>query len=294
MIRRTGMGAVVVGVDGSTYSDSAVEWAVRYAQARHRPMLLCHAPGRLLPHESVGDKAAARARLRLRGRPVVDHALQVARRLDRDVEIESTVRLRDPDDALLELSEHASILVVGTRGRGPVTSMLLGSVSHGLIARSSCPVAVVRPADAREVTETEGHIVVGADGSEASSAALDFAFELASTEHRPLDMVHPWTSHDRLVDPSTYRKQLDLLDEHERGIAESASGLAEKYPDVVVNRHMPDRDPVPTFVDLSDTADTIVLGTRGRTGMRSVFGGSVSRSVVEQAHCTVVVVPPRG
>ena len=56
-----------------------------------------------------------------------------------------------PAQVLLDAAEDAALLVVGSRGRGGFTGMLLGSVSQHVIARAACPVVVVRtPADAPE------------------------------------------------------------------------------------------------------------------------------------------------
>ena len=134
-------------------------------------------------------------------------------------------------------------------------------------------------------------MVVGVDGSPASTAAVDFAFELASMEGRELDVVHCWSSHDTFIDPASYGQRLDHMDAHERVLKESLAGYTEKYPDVVVHRHLMDISPVAGLVELSEDASAVVVGSRGRTGPKSIIG-SVSRSVIEHAHTTVVVVRP--
>jgi nucleotide-binding universal stress UspA family protein len=58
-----------------------------------------------------------------------------------------------------------------------------------------------------------------------------------------------------------------------------------------VHRHLPDASPVGGLVERSETAAVVVVGSRGRSGVKTVIG-SVSRSVLEHAHCTVVVVRP--
>lgn len=57
--------------------------------------------------------------------------------------------MRDrPSRALVEQSMRAQLVVVGTRGRGGVVGLLLGSISHAVLQRAHCPVAVVRPESA--------------------------------------------------------------------------------------------------------------------------------------------------
>jgi len=61
-----------------------------------------------------------------------------------DVPVERQVVRGDPVVELLEQSGHASLLVVGSRGRGGFIGLLLGSVSRRILKRATCPVAVVR------------------------------------------------------------------------------------------------------------------------------------------------------
>ena len=92
--------------------------------------------------------------------------------------VDARVLLETPEAALLDAAAGAHLLVVGSRGRGTLASLILGSVSVGVSAHAPCPVVVVRPekasvGDAAYV----GRVVVGVDGSEVSVQALDFAFD---------------------------------------------------------------------------------------------------------------------
>jgi nucleotide-binding universal stress UspA family protein len=94
-----------------------------------------------------------------------------------------------PVPLLVAASSRAGLVVLGDRGLGGFTALLVGSVAIGLAARAECPVVVVRgerPSDA-------GPVVVGIDGSQISEAALAFAFEAAVTRKVPLIAVHSWT-----------------------------------------------------------------------------------------------------
>ena len=104
-------------------------------------------------------------------------------------------------------------------------------------------------------------------------------------------MVHSWSTNDTFVDLASYQQRVDAIEEHTRMLAESLAGYEEKYPDVSVERRLPDGSPLDTLVELSETAAVVVVGSRGRTGLHAL-GGSVSRAVVEHAHCTVVVARP--
>jgi nucleotide-binding universal stress UspA family protein len=103
--------------------------------------------------------------------------------------------------------------------------------------------------------------------------------------------VHSWAGHDIFVDLETDGQRLEHREEHERMLAEALAGCAEKYPDVVVERHLPETTATETLLSLSGTASAVVVGSRGRTGPRALLS-SVSRDLVERAACTVIVVRP--
>jgi len=278
-----------VGMDGSSGADAALGWAVRYASARRKPLTILSGAGDPLLNTMVSSPNDVHEELRARAHRITDHALTIARKLAPDLDIEVTTPVRDARNALLESSNDASIVVVGTRGRGPVRSLLLGSVSAAVAEHAACTVAVVRPADP-DVDE-RSHIVVGTDGGPASTAALQFGFELASVEHRDIDIIECWSVQDTIMDTAGSSRGPGQVSEHERMLGESLAGYAEKYPDVPVTRHMPEAGAISALVDMSLDAWAVVIGARGRSGPR-VLMGSVSRIVVERAHSTVVVVRP--
>jgi nucleotide-binding universal stress UspA family protein len=124
-----------------------------------------------------------------------------------------------------------------------------------------------------------GPVVVGTDATEVSTDALDFAFDLASTEGLSLHAVHNVGHVAAAVD----------VDEHHRGLEIALAGYEERYPDVEVHRHLPLSSPADTLSVLSESASVVVVGARAHHGPSRALG-SVSRAVVERARCPVVVV----
>lgn len=93
----------------------------------------------------------------------------------------------DPRGVLIGLARQAHLIVMGSRGRGTVRSMLLGSVSAAVSKYASCPVAVRRPPRGR--AHTCG-VVVGSDVTPESVPVVEFAFEQASLRGVPLTVLH--------------------------------------------------------------------------------------------------------
>jgi nucleotide-binding universal stress UspA family protein len=280
-------GAVVVGVDGSPCSDTALAWAARYAAHRRRPLLVVCAAG--IQHarsEPFGSSGAAEAVLATT-RVVADEAVAAVRRLEPGLTVDTVVALHDAREALLHCSARASIVVVGTRGLGTVRRLFLGSVSQAVARHAECPVVVVRsPHDGEDI----GPVVVGTDADPASAATLEFAFDLASTEGRQLVVVHSWFVLDGFVGVESSDQTSGHRADEERLLAESLAGYAEKYPDVTVARRLPDDGPTQALVTASRTASALVVGVHARTGLHRM-ASSVSRDVLEGAESTVVIVP---
>ena len=136
---------VVVGVDGSAVSDSAVEYAFAEAADLGEPLIAVHAwhevtrtgVGRMMPLAFDPAEVAEEQRL------LLAEAIAGWREKFPDVEVLQRVAYGHPVPALRRYAENARLLVVGCRGRGSVRSAVLGSVSHGVLHHATGPVAVV-------------------------------------------------------------------------------------------------------------------------------------------------------
>lgn len=138
---------IVVGVDGSPTSATALRWAMRQAALTgaeveavtswRYPDFYGWDPG--VPMSDFAQWAGQAQR------EVVD---EVAAETP-DVTVQCTVGQGEPAQVLLDAAKGAELLVVGNRGRGGVTSVLLGSVSHHCAQYAECPVVIVREPDDR-------------------------------------------------------------------------------------------------------------------------------------------------
>jgi nucleotide-binding universal stress UspA family protein len=140
-------GRVVVGVDGSPESVEALRWARGQAQltgASLQVVTAWHVPV-LLGYPSPGAYQLATVDWEGGARAAQDSAVAAAGELPTGTE--RAVVQGHPAQALCEAAEGADLLVVGSRGHGGFTGMLLGSVSEHVTAHSPCAVVVVRSAD---------------------------------------------------------------------------------------------------------------------------------------------------
>ena len=144
------MPGIVVGVDGSDHSYRALIWAMRQAAQQHVPLtVLAVRPDPVRPVTGVYWGVHAY--------PEDPHNPDVARKAIQEIaeqarneigetapEVTVNVVTGDPAEELIKASRDADMVVVGSRGSGGFSSLLMGSVSSKVTHHAACPVVVVR------------------------------------------------------------------------------------------------------------------------------------------------------
>jgi nucleotide-binding universal stress UspA family protein len=146
-----GQELVVVGVDGSAESVAALRWAARYAAAtgaRVRTLLAWHYPGAVGGPPVEKAPEAIHEQTDAHMHETLDAAIAKAYEGQEATGVEKSTAYAHPAQALIEASKEADLLVVGHRGHGAFTGMLVGSVSIHCVTGAFCPVVVVRGTDA--------------------------------------------------------------------------------------------------------------------------------------------------
>ena len=285
-------GPIVSATDGSEESLRAVDWAAREAELRGLPLRIVSAaalPPRMAEHQTasgvptvadtvVGDR---------------DRALAVAARraatVAPDILVDTDGLASSPARAITEAGSGASMLVVGSRGMGAFTAMILGSVSQYAAAHATCPVVIVR----EQTTAARPQVGVGIGDPASASAALAFAFEEASLRKASLIALHAWDSGgdisraaQALTHPGARAQQ-----EHVTGQLQALlDDWKARYPDVDASYDLVYAHPGRALVGLSARADLIVLGRHRPDGLLP-GPGAVRHAVLNHAHGPVVTVP---
>ena len=285
-------GRVVVGFDGSDSSTRAARWAADEARTRGRGVALVQA---ILPPVTTGGLGVGLP-------PSLDLIEQLERQAKdqlyavaatfQGIDVTTHIAVGAPSAAMLEASETADLLVIGSRGRGGFKGLLLGSVGAQVAAHSACPVAVIR----QTAAEGARSIVVGIDGSPAAEAALAFAFDEASHHGWTVVALHAWDvpSYDLLIVPNgpVPVPLTDVADDEVRLTAEVLAGFRDDYPDVDVEERLVRGPAVQSLVAASANAAMIVIGTHGHGPAMGALLGSVSNGLLHKAKVPGVVVPP--
>lgn len=290
-------GSIIVATDGSDHAERAVRWAADQASMEGRRLVVISVAG-YDEVFTVGWAGAADGEpsgltgLLERATATAAAGVALAERLHPGLRAQAVAATGDPRTVLIDVSSRAHLMVLGSHGRGPVRSMLLGSVSATVSKHADCPVVVYRPVD-RDAAASGA--LVAADGTQQSLPIIEFAFEQASLRDLPLTVVHSYW--DAAAAVAQYRggqrPRLDdpALVELRMRLSESVAGMREKYPDV------------PVSMELRHGLVDEAVGSRGRGWDLTVVGrhpvnsigrlvtGSISTAVLERAHGPVAVVP---
>ena len=279
---------IVVGIDGSESSRSALRWALAEALLHSVPLQVVHAwhtPMLFVPDvydpQLVEMERMDEAALRF-----IDRELDsVGADGDCPVVIEPTQVQHFPGHALVEASRQAELVVLGRRGVGGFPHELMTPKVVQVAHHAKCAVAVVP-----DLWDGDGQgVIVGVDGSEHAARALRWAAEEAAKRGAPLTAVMAWGLLDqRHVDPhekydpnynaSSARAVLDQV---------IATQLGD---DVKLDREVVNDLPARALLEASDAAELLVVGARGFGGFKDLLLGSVSHRCLARSTCPTVVI----
>lgn len=277
-------GRVVVGVDGSPSAGRALRWAAREATARGVPLHLVHGAD-----ISYGDYIIGEA-VRLitdAARTVLTEAADEVRGELPDLPVTTRLCHAPGAVAVLQDSGPDDLAVVGSRGRGGFTGLLLGSVSLRVAARAACPVVVVRGGSEERIPA--GDVVVGLR-DERDLPAARFAAREAGLRQAPLRVVRTW----RLLDQAglaipMFDEVAEARDAQAGVFTEVVAGLRQEFPGVAIgDEFVVGPSPAGTLVEESAGARLLVVGARAPRL------GRVVHAVLHHAVCPTAVVhqPP--
>ncbi len=306
------MRGVIAGIDGSTESNVALDWALAEAAARHLPLtaVLAWEPSFLegLTPTEPADFAAIAEHQQERALTMLD---QARHRTGLVSEARAIQLQGSPATALLSSAEtngDADMIVLGQRGLGRLGRLILGSVSAAVAQHAHVPVTVVRgtahdddatgpaqDADPAAPMSARLPVLVGVDGSTHSVEAIRYAAQTAAILERPLEALLCWQLTDLAPLPDSWG-WTPPLEDYEKFAAQRLDEAIEKaeidLPDDQVIRTVRHVAPGKGIVAASHHAERLIVGSRGLGGFDRLLLGSVSRQALEYAHCAVTVIHP--
>jgi nucleotide-binding universal stress UspA family protein len=275
MEQTTTTNPIVVGYDGSPGADHALRWAVAEGKLRHVPVRVVHVvewPVTALPEEtgwlSEDQMLAAKAGLEVA-------IMRAGGSADEVSVVEGSIV-----GTLCEASHGASMMVLGARGGGGFSGLLIGSIVLSVAVHASCSVVVVRGGHRDRSARLP--VVVGVDDSASGRLAARFAFSEAQLRGCGVVAVRAWRPGAHPVGGLETAERLALR--------EALMESRQAFPGVPVTLRLVVDRPAKTLIDASEKAQLVVAGARGTGGFRGLLLGSVGQQLLHHAHCPVAVV----
>ncbi|MGX1762141.1 universal stress protein [Streptomyces lydicus] len=273
---------LTVGTDGSDAAFRSLDWAVDEAARHALPLRIVHA-SRWERYEGTSSAPAPERPVeQVLAENIVASAADHARRRHADVRVSAEVLADDAVTVLLNEGLHAWALVLGPRGHGEITGLLLGSVSMTVAARARCPVIVVR-GDPAGLAGTHERVLLGVADPAGEMAAVRFAFREAEARGCTLEAVCADESPGE-ARRSDEQQAMALLDD---ALAEAAGA----HPAVRVERAVAEGPAHKVLVHRAAAADLLVVGAQRRQGHFGLQPGRVAHTALCHAACPVAVVP---
>jgi nucleotide-binding universal stress UspA family protein len=272
---------VVVGVDGSLVATRALDRAAAEAERRAAALHIVYAVADRDEAGPVLAAAVSRVRARCPGLPVMASAVEGG-----------------AAHALMREGRDADLTVVGSRGLGGFTGMLLGSVSVRLAAHTRGPLLVVR---GDHPSGEFGKVLLGIE-SDADADAAAYAFAEAQRRSARLNVLHAWAHRHltpELPSPVPATSPGQEAEAWRTRIEEAVprftvAELRERYPQVGVETHTVRTGPAHALLEATREADVVVIAAHRRPGRLGPQPGSVTHALLHHSHCPVVIVPAGG
>ncbi|WP_433234220.1 universal stress protein [Actinomadura nitritigenes] len=275
---------VIVGTDGSGSAGQAVAWAAAEAVRWHRRLHIVHV-AQVWPYQVRRfAPAEEEERVSRAGRAVLAEAEATVRDRHPYLRVTAALAVGPTVDALGTEAEDGLELVLGHRGRGGFTDLLLGSVSLRMVGHSSVPVVIVRDGGVQD-----GEVAVGCGLGGEDHDVLAHAFAAASARGVRLRLVHAWQAPAE-AEPGPPADEERIDDERRARLVAACAPFRERFPLVEVATEVRAGHPVSVLAQRSRKAALLVIGTREHH-RPAPWLGSVAHGVIHHAACPVAAVP---
>jgi nucleotide-binding universal stress UspA family protein len=294
-------GRILLATDGSPEAERALRMAATLSErlgaelhmvsVEPMPDPLSWPEARIMSPELRGD---VRERAEDAARKLLEGQAEKIEEMDLEISEVHAVAGR-PDTEIVRVAEEvgAGLVVLGSRGLGPVRRAVMGSVSLSVVHHSHGSVLVVRG----EGGDLPGPILLAVDGSEQARVAAEAAAEISSSTDSGLHVVFVMPTAEQLYGHHFYARELqesvrEQAEDEVRAFLDEQVGRIEDHGGKVEDTHMAIGRPDAEIVRLAEELGVglTVVGNRGLGGVRRALVGSVSDSVVRHAHGPVLVI----
>lgn len=282
---------VIVGIDGSDSALQAARWAGAVASACGAPLHILHAMpsmGRNLTETAAAIQAAIMSYQRDSALIFLRAAADAVQRDQPDLTVTTEAGETPVDEALIEASGGARLIVLGGKDVAGAAALLLGSTTLRVATNAACPVVAFR-GDSTGVSDMP--IVVGVDGTAAGEGVLATAFEFANALQVKLVVVRSWTTRAPAGDVTIpFLIDWDALEAAEwSALISQVEQWRQRYPEVDVECVVETMAPGRALLTHAEDAQLVVVGSRGRNALAGLVLGSTSMNLLHHSRVPVMV-----
>jgi nucleotide-binding universal stress UspA family protein len=279
--------SVVVGVDGSPGSQTALKWACSavkpggriiagygYGPRRNNPLSI--GPASIGASPGVLDTAV----IDLLAGPWTELAAEF------DVEVEHAIRSKSPSDTLLELAatNESPMIALGSHSESVLGMPRLGGVVGGIMSAAEVPLTLIPPYASNDAPQQRNQVVVGIDRSPASVGAFKWA--IANFDPEIVTALE-------IIAPPADESLIDEVGEHEAAVRSLEAFIETAIDDEVpVGYRVAASSTIDEMLRQSATADLLVVGAHPRSIVQEYLAPSIVRLVAPFAQCPMCVIPP--
>jgi nucleotide-binding universal stress UspA family protein len=295
---------IIVGVDAAWRRSRALDWAVREALVRERPLRAIHVVDEEIRNDDMWDAVdidgfkVVPVKVDEEADRLVQEVSDELAKIDTKLDLGADLRVGKPVEVLIELSETALMLVLGRHGYGVFRRLLIGSTSDAVANRAKGPVVVI-PDGWQADEHGDEPVLVGVDWTEPTEdAVLDFAIDFAGAHGVPLRLVVVWDAPWAFAfhNPASEAQLEGWQGMAEQRARELTEQWGSKRPDVEVSYELRRGHPVERLVEAAEEsqAQLLAIGGRRRNRAAELIGlGSVADGVLHHATRPLAVVHER-
>ncbi|MCX5613220.1 universal stress protein [Streptomyces sp. NBC_00047] len=281
------LGSVVVGVDGSEPARQAALWAAAEAARRERPLHIVYGSdtdGRVLY-----VSAETIEQVRQAGRELLDTTATAVTDQFPGLQVNTEFSRSAPVPSLHRSAGLHGTIVVGNRGAGGFSSLMLGSVGLKVAAGAKTPVIIVRGID----NGAETGVVLAAVRDEHDLESARYAAREAELRKGSLRLLHVWNILQSVGMVATMLDDVDqIAGEHVHHLNAVGERIREEFPDLTVQVDAEKSVSVASvLVEASRRADLLVMGGRRSPSYLGPTLGRVTHTLVHHANCPVQLIP---
>ncbi|MFF2302565.1 universal stress protein [Streptomyces sp. NPDC058128] len=277
------MRQIAVGVNGSSGSLAAVDWAAEEAASRGAGLQLVNAS--LWPEHQVVAVRESRDVRTERAKALLVEASERARTRHPDV-VTATEETEDaPSRLLLARAADAELLVLGSHRAGGGSGYVSGHVAQEVLAAAERPVVLVREGDR---PAGDGRVVLGLDVHHPADELLGFAFDFAARREVPLHIVSAW--HSALPHHRDGAAGSQAAADLRTALSAATERHRTRFAQVDLTEEVVHDRPGSSLLDAASGAGLLVVGRRTRRAMPGTHLGSVTQAALHHVACPVAVV----